>query len=358
MRHITLLLVLIFCAITSKAQDFNKLFSDSTLRIAYTFSGNAHKQNIALDQLTVSPRWFGKRQNLSKIPVEGNAQIAVHLHNTKQLIYLNSFSTLFQEWITYDEALKVDRSFENVLLIPMPKETVDVEVYMINNRREKTVSFTHTINPNDILIRQDGFKDLTPFETIHQAADTNKCIRIAYLAEGYTESEMPAFINDAKRATEALFAHEPFKELQSKFNIIAVKSPSKESGTSIPSKGIWKETALQSSFDTFYSDRYLTTLHVKKIHQWLAGLPYEHIIILVNTSEYGGGGILNFYNLSSCNHKSFLPVVVHEFGHSFAGLADEYAYEQEQLNMYPLDIEPWEPNITTLVQFDKKWKTY
>ena len=134
---------------------------------------------------------------------------------------------------------------------------------------------------------------------------------------------MPAFINDAKRATEALFAHEPFKELQSKFNIIAVKSPSKESGTSIPSKGIWKETALQSSFDTFYSDRYLTTLHVKKIHQWLAGLPYEHIIILVNTSEYGGGGILNFYNLSSCNHKSFLPVVVHEFGHSFAGLADE-----------------------------------
>lgn len=278
MRHITLLLVLIFCAITSKAQDFNKLFSDSTLRIAYTFSGNAHKQNIALDQLTVSPRWFGKRQNLSKIPVEGNAQIAVRLHNTKQLIYLNSFSTLFQEWITYDEALKVDRSFENVLLIPMPKETVDVEVYMINNRREKTVSFTHTINPNDILIRQDGFKDLTPFETIHQAADTNKCIRIAYLAEGYTESEMPAFINDAKRATEALFAHEPFKELQSKFNIIAVKSPSKESGTSIPSKGIWKETALQSSFDTFYSDRYLTTLHVKKIHQWLAGLPYEHII--------------------------------------------------------------------------------
>ena len=107
---------------------------------------------------------------------------------------------------------------------------------------------------------------------------------------------MPAFINDAKRATEALFAHEPFKELQNKFNIIAVKSPSKESGTSIPSKGIWKETALQSSFDTFYSDRYLTTLHVKKIHQWLAGLPYEHIIILVNTSEYGGGGILNFYN--------------------------------------------------------------
>lgn len=356
MRHITLLLVLIFCAITSKAQDFNKLFSDSTLRITYTFSGNAHKQNIALDQLTMSPHWFGKRQNLSKIPVEGNAQIAVRLHNTKQLIYLNSFSTLFQEWITYDEALKVDRSFENVLLIPMPKEAVDVEVYMINNRREKTVSFTHTITPNDILIRQDGFKDLTPFETIHQAADTSKCIRIAYLAEGYTESEMPAFINDAKRATEALFAHEPFKELQSKFNIIAVKSPSKESGTSIPSKGIWKETALQSSFDTFYSDRYLTTLHVKKIHQWLAGLPYEHIIILVNTSEYGGGGILNFYNLSSCNHKSFLPVVVHEFGHSFAGLADEYAYEQEQLNMYPLDIEPWEPNITTLVQFDKKWK--
>ncbi len=167
---------------------------------------------------------------------------------------------------------------------------------------------------------------------------------------------MQTFLNDAKEATEALFAHEPFKGTRERFNVIAVEAPSTDSGTSIPAKGIWKRTALSSHFDTFYSDRYLTTLHLKDLHDWLAGTPYEHIIVLVNTEKYGGGGILNSYNLAMTHNKWFKPVVVHEFGHSFAGLADEYAYENEPLEMYPKDIEPWEQNITTLKDFHGKWE--
>ena len=138
--------------------------------------------------------------------------------------------------------------------------------------------------------------------------------------------------------------------------MVAVKAVSAESGTSKPSQGVWRNTALQSSFDTFYSERYLTTQSVKTLHNLLAGVPYEHIIVLVNTAEYGGGGIFNYYNLATARHAAFLPVTVHEFGHSFAGLGDEYAYEQEQLDVYPLDVEPWEPNLTTLVDFQTKWK--
>ena len=167
---------------------------------------------------------------------------------------------------------------------------------------------------------------------------------------------MPTFIKDAQTATEALFAHEPFKSMKDRFNVIAVKAPSAESGTSEPSRGIWRHTALSSHFDTFYSDRYLTTLNLNDMHDWLAGTPYEHIIVLVNTDNYGGGGILNSYNLSMTHHPQFCPVVVHEFGHSFAGLADEYAYEQEPIPMYPHDVEPWEPNITTLHDFRNKWE--
>ena len=92
------------------------------------------------------------------------------------------------------------------------------------------------------------------------------------------------------------------------------------------------------------------------MHDILAGTPYEHIILLVNTNKYGGGGILNSYNLSMTHHDKFKQVVVHEFGHSFAGLADEYAYETEDIPMYPHDIEPWERNITTLVDFHGKWE--
>lgn len=338
------------------AQDFREAFSDSTLRIDYIFSGNANQQHIAVDQLNVIPRWYGKKQRLTELPMEGNGQITVRDHHTKRTLYRNSFSTLFQEWLTYDEAKHTSRAFENVFLVPMPKDTVDVTVTLNDNRRETMTQLTHTVAPSDILIKRIGERNRTPFETLQTAQDTSRCIHIAFLAEGYRTDEMNIFLKDAAEATEALFAHEPFKTMRSRFNIIAVKAPSADSGTSEPSKGVWKNTALHSHFDTFYSNRYLTTLRLKTVHDWLAGLPYEHIIILVNTQRYGGGGILNSYNLSMTHHPAFKPVVVHEFGHSFAGLADEYAYDFEEIPMYPHDIEPWEQNITTKVKFSDKWQ--
>lgn len=337
------------------AQNFDDYFEDKTLRVDYIFAGNVKQQMIALDELNVMPRWYGKRQHLSELPMEGNGQIIVRSHRTGDIIYRNSFSTLFQEWLSEPESKTNTRSFENVFLVPMPKDTVDISVELRNNRRQTMTSFTHQVAPSDILIHHKG-ETPTPYVTLQQAADTTHCIHIAYVAEGYTEKEMSTFLHDAQEATDALFAHEPFKSNKDKFNIIAVKSPSEDSGASEPGKGIWKHTALSSHFDTFYSERYLTTLNLKDLHNWLAGTPYEHIIVLVNTERYGGGGILNSYNLSMTHNEWFKPVVVHEFGHSFAGLADEYAYENEPIPMYPHDIEPWEPNITTLVDFKGKWE--
>ena len=356
MKRIFILLLLTI-SLNAVAQDFKQYFDDATLRIDYIFSGNAKHQAIAVDELYRLPHWFGKHERLSELPIEGNGQITVRDHRTQKVIYRPSFSTLFQEWLTYDEAKKPSsKSFENVFLVPYPKDSADVTVELRNNRREVTVSMTHLVAPRDILIRHMGERNVTPYETLQQAADPSRCIHIAYIAEGYTEAEMPVFIKDCRIAMEALFAHEPFKSMRQRFNIIAVKAPSAESGTSEPSKGIWKNTALHSHFDTFYSDRYLTTLHLKDLHNWLAGTPYEHIIVLVNTEKYGGGGILNSYNLSMAHNDYFKPVVVHEFGHSFAGLGDEYAYEKETINMYPTDVEPWEPNLTTLVDFHGKWE--
>ena len=354
MRTLAIILMCIV-AKAATAQVFDDYFEDKTLRIDYIFSGNSSSQAISLDQLNQSPRWYGKRSNLSEVPVEGNGAIIVREHSKENIIYKNSFSTLFQEWQTTDEAKTTIKAFENVFLVPMPKDTVDITVELRNNRREVVASMTHVVNPKDILIRQIG-EHKTPYETMLQAADTTRCINIAFVAEGYTREEMPIYIEDVKKSIDALFSHEPFKSRKEVFNIIAVEPASEESGTSVPRKGIWKRTALGSHFDTFYTERYLTTLHVKRLHDVLAGLPYEHIIVLVNTEVYGGGGILNSYNLSAAHHAKTLPVVVHEFGHSFAGLADEYAYDNEPIPMYPADIEPWEPNITTLKDFHGKWE--
>ena len=342
---------------TINETDFTSHFCDSTLRLDYIFSSNSKEQIISLDKLNMMPHWYGKHKHLTELPMEGNGQITVRAHKTGEIIYRNSFSTLFQEWQSYDEAKQTIKAFENVFLVPMPKDTVDITVDLRNNRRQVIGTMTHTVYPNDILIKHIGFNHITPFTTLQQAKDTTNCVHIAYVAEGYKSDEMSIFLEDAKTATEAIFEHEPFKTMRDRFNIIAVESVSEDSGTSLPSRGIWKTTALGSHFDTFYSDRYLTTLNLKDLHDILAGTPYEHIIVLVNTDEYGGGGILNSYNLSMTHHKYFKQVVVHEFGHSFAGLADEYAYEQEQIPMYPHDVEPWEKNITTLVDFHDKWES-
>ncbi len=342
-----------FC-MNGKAQTFDEFFTDSTLRVDYIFSGDRTAKSIHVDELCKMPRWFGKRQRLAELPLEGNGQITVSDAASGKVIYRNSFSTLFQEWLTTNEAKTTSKSFENIFLVPFPKRTVNIKVELIDYHRRTIASFKHTVDPKDILIRRLGDSHVMPYETLNKAADTTRCIHIAYVAEGYTEAEMDSFLNHARIATDALFAHEPFKSMRDRFNIVAVKSPSVDSGTSEPKNGVWKSTALGSHFDTFYSDRYLTTLHLKKLHDVLAGTPYEHIIILVNTEKYGGGGIYNSYNLSYTKGKYFRPVVVHEFGHSFGGLGDEYEYGDSD-PMYYSDTEPWEQNLTTKHDFSQKW---
>lgn len=347
------LLLLPCCLI---AQDFGDYFIDQTLRLDYIFSGNDSTQDISLLAYYKIPGWYGKRHRLAETPMKGNGTITVRDLATGRVIYKQPFSSLFQEWLSYPQAKESGRrAFENVSLIPMPKESVEVSLELRNSRHDVIASMTHRIDPHDKLMTPLGEQGILPYTTLQAPKDSSRAIHIAFVAEGYTEDEMEDYLADARKAVASIFGHEPFKSLRDRFSIIAVRSPSAESGASIPSKGIWRDTALGSHFDTFYSERYLTTLHLRKLHDLLAGTPYEHIIVLVNTPHYGGGGILNSYNLSMTKHPAFVPVVTHEFGHSFAGLADEYAYEAEQIPMYPTDVEPWEQNITTLKEFSAKW---
>lgn len=334
--------------------EFVRYFDDATLRIDYIFAGDAARRQIYVDALSESPRWYGRRVRLDSVPLQGNGQITMRtLDGT--IIYRHSFSTLFQEWLATDEAKRISRSFENVFLMPYPKDTVDVTVQLFDFHRREVASLTHRVVPSDILIRHRRAGEHEPYVTLQRAADTTRCINIAFVAEGYTAQELTAYLTHCRQAMTALFNHEPFKSRRSRFNIVAVLSTSESSGVSEPAEGIWRDTALGSHFDTFYSKRYLTTLNLKRLHNMVAGIPYEHLIILANTEHYGGGGIYNSYVLSYTRGEQFLPVVVHEFGHSFGGLGDEYPYGNDD-PMYFADTEPWEPNLTTLHNFSDKWQ--
>ncbi|WP_181978260.1 IgA Peptidase M64 [Bacteroides stercoris] len=355
-KHILLLLCLIAVSST-RAQVFADHFADKTLRVDYIFNGNASGQAICLDGLSALPTWAGRKHHLAELPLQGNGQIIMRNAASGKTIYTTSFSSLFQEWLETDEARNVTKGFENTFLLPYPLQPVEIEITLLDPRRNVRASMKHIVHPNDVLIEQKGNSHITPHKYLLHNDSPEKCIDVAILAEGYTPQEMQTFYEDADIACKSIFDHEPFKSMKKRFNVVAVASPSTDSGVSVPRLNEWKHTAFGSHFSTFYSDRYLTTSRVKAIHDALAGIPYEHIIILANTEEYGGGGIYNSYTLTTAHHPMFRPVVVHEFGHSFGGLADEYFYDYDVMtDTYPLDIEPWEQNISTQVDFAAKWK--
>ena len=355
-KHILFLLCLIAVSST-RAQVFADHFADKTLRVDYIFNGNASGQAICLDGLSALPTWAGRKHHLAELPLQGNGQIVMRNAASGKTIYTTSFSSLFQEWLETDEARNVTKGFENTFLLPYPLQPVEIEIPLLDPRRTVRASMKHIVHPNDVLIEQKGNSHITPHKYLLHNDSPEKCIDVAILAEGYTLQEMQAFYEDADIACKSIFDHEPFKSMKKRFNVVAVASPSTDSGVSVPRLNEWKHTAFSSHFSTFYSDRYLTTSRVKAIHDALAGIPYEHIIILANTEEYGGGGIYNSYTLTTAHHPMFRPVVVHEFGHSFGGLADEYFYDNDVMtDTYPLDIEPWEQNISTQVDFAAKWK--
>lgn len=237
----------------------------------------------------------------------------------------------------------------------MPEREAEVTVELYGLRGDTVAALTHPVDPSDILIRPAA-KDSVPYRyIIHSGSPADK-IDIAVVAEGYTSQEADMFYEDAREAVRSIFSHEPFKSLRDRFNVVAVAAPSRESGVSVPHEHLWRDTALGSHFDTFRSERYLTTLHLSALHDVLSAVPYEHIIILANTSTYGGGGIFNSYVLSAAHNKWSPAVVAHEFGHSFAGLADEYFYDDQYSQYYLPGVEPWEPNITTKADFSSKWE--
>ena len=355
-RYLLVLLALLWST-SGQGQNFEKYFSDSTLRIDYILSGNLKSQFIAVDGMSRMPGWYGKRQNLTSYPVHGAATIDMRLAATGELIYSHTFSTLFQEWLDLDDAKLSPKAFECVELLPMPRDSVVVTVNLYNHRQQVTSSIKHKVYPTDITIVHKGEGENVPeYVVLNEPARSDKVINIAFVAEGYTQEQMDDYLADCKKGVEGIFGFEPYKHLRDRFRVIAVLTPSQDCGPSIPSEGVWHKTAMGSSFDTFGMARYLTTLRIKQMHDAIAGTPYEHIIVTVNTDRYGGGGIYNTLNLLMTKHKLFIEVLVHEFGHSFAGLADEYAYEGEEPNDFPLDVEPWSPNITTLTDFSSKWK--
>lgn len=355
---LSLLLITVFCSLTCLAQsEFDKHFTKKSLRIDFALSGNSQFQAAAIQQLREEPIWGGPVKNLIDKFNYGGYYVNLYDKANNELIYSRGFNTLFEEWRTTEQAKTETQSWTNSISIPYPKTTVVVEI----TARDKEDMQFHPllkmdIDPASIFIDRGKLKE-NKVTQIQYKGEPNEKVDLVFIAEGYTASEQDKFVADARKFSETLFQTPPYTTQRENFNIWAVNLISEDSGTDVSGKGIYKNTALNSGYYTFGVDRYLTTQDMKSIRDAVWNVPCDAVFILVNTDTYGGGGMYNLYAMGTADNEQTQHVFVHEFGHSFAGLADEYfSSEVAYQDFYNLKYEPWEPNITTLVDFDSKWK--
>jgi len=349
-------LVLFLAVISiSCAAQFDHYFLDKSLRIDYFHAGNYESETYYLDEVKSEPYWGGSKVNLIDTFEYGKYFFKVYDVVTGKLIYSRGYSTLFGEWQTVDEAKKIWKSFSETVVLPYPRNEARIEFYSRNRKGILEKKFEYFFESGNYFISPERKLEYPSFD-VHISGDPSKKVDIVILPEGYTDDEMGLFINDCKTFAENLFLFSPYDENRDKFNIRGVLAPSQESGNDIPADSIWKKSIVNTSFYTFDSERYCMTTDNKSVRDLAANAPYDQIYILVNHPKYGGGGIYNDYCVSVNSNVKAAKIFVHEFGHGFAGLGDEYVGTVSYSEFYPVDVEPWEPNITTLVDFDSKWK--
>lgn len=356
MRKLFVLISVCVCFLASKAQvDYNQYFSSERLRLDLVFVGDASNQSVYLKSLHRENVWAGSRTNLIDTFHYGEYYIKA-FDKSGTLLFSTGFSSLFQEWRTTDEAKNVRKAFSNSVWMPFPKEEIELKIYARNAKAgEYEELFSTTIDPDDPMI--SPVHNMYQAELMENNGPIESKVDLVFVAEGYSREEMDKFRGDAARFTEYLFDYEPFGSHRKDFNIWILPCPSIDSGVDVPQSGIWKNSVLNSTFNTFYVDRYLTVLDYQPLVDVLANVAFDAVYAIANTDKYGGGGIYHYYGLSMSDHRDAKAVFVHEFGHSFAGLGDEYYNSETAYNeMYPLDVEPWEPNITTKVNFSSKWE--
>ncbi len=357
MKKIILSLTMaVICTAVYAQINFDDYFINKTMRIDYFHSGNSEFEFYSIDEIIEEPYWGGSKKNLIDIFNYGKYKFNVYDIANNTLIYSRSYSTLFAEWTTTEEAKNTNRSYVETIVFPYPKKDIRIEFFSRDKNNKWNKKFEYVITPDNYFISKERKHKADVF-TIHESGDASQKLDIVIIPDGYTENEKQKFKDDCQRFASYLLNCSPFKENKNLINIRAVEAISEESGTDIPGENIWKNTAINTSFYTFNTERYLMTNDNKSVRDYASNTYYDQIYILVNTKMYGGGSIYNYYSVCVSDNKFSDYIFIHEFGHGFAGLADEYYTSDVAVQeFYPFNIEPWEPNITTLIDFDSKWK--
>ncbi len=328
---------------------FDRYFADGTMRVDYFHTGDASHEIISLDRVVSDGAWAGSRSRLIDDTYLGKYYFEVYDVDSGDLLYSRGFSSIYGEWETTGEAREVYRTFHESLRFPWPQRPVRVVLQKRVEDHGFNEIWSTEIDPEARSINPANLPPLGEVWALFEHGPPEEKVDLVILGEGYTEEELPKFHADAERLVGELFDREPFKSRKSDFNVRAIDLPAAESGVSRPHGGKFRRNPVATQYSIFDSERYVLTYDNRTLRDVLSAAPYDFVAILVNEAQYGGGGIYNFQATSSVDSEFSDYVFVHEFGHHFASLADEYytspvAYETGDVER----AEPWEPNVTAL----------
>lgn len=351
-------LILLFnCSLSIAQLSFNDYFENKSLRFDYYHGGNFNTSEYYPDKFIEEPYWAGSKTQLIDSFNYGQHKIHIVDAASGTLIFTKHYNCLFDEWQITSEAKTIKKVFEESAVFPFPKKDVIIQIYDRDSLNQWILNTAFSFSTGKTELKKDR-NLLFPEKKIIYNGEPSQKLDIVIVPDGYSAKNLDKFEKDCQRFAQYLFGCKPFDKHKDKINIWAVMAPSTEDGTDEPHKNIWKQTIVNCTFNFFGSERYLMTYDNRSMHDIAANCPYDQIVVLVNSAEYGGGGIYNFYATCTSDNPYSNFVFIHEFGHSFAGLADEYVDDDLSYNnLYPLNVEPWEPNITTLVDFKSKWES-
>ncbi len=331
--------------------SFDEFFTGRTLRFDYYHSGTASEERLSEDAVRLEGPWPGSRTQLLDETNLGKYYFEVVDAASGKTVYSRGFASIYGEWETTGEAREGNwRTFQESQRFPEPKRPVRL---LFSKRREdghfaRLADFS--LDPTGRFVDRSALRPQGRVWSLLNNGDPSRKLDLLVLGDGYALSEIPKFHMDAERLVGVLFETEPFRSRRSDFNVWAIDLPSSESGISDPRRGIWRDSALGLSFNALDTDRYVLTYRNRRLRDVAAQAPYDFLVMIFNDRKYGGGGIFNLWATCSADTTTAAYVFVHELGHSIGGLADEYYSSQVSYEDFtPVGVEPWEPNITALL---------
>jgi hypothetical protein len=326
-----------------------------TLRLDYIHTGNAAEERFALEGLALEGPWPGRPDRPIDDTNLGKYFLEVIERKTNRVLYSRGFASIYGEWETTAEAKELSRGFSESVRFPMPEGPAQVVLKKRDARNALREVWSVLVDPADISIDRSAPPAQARAWPVMKNGEPRDKVDLLLLGDGYTAAEMEKWHRDARRVADTLFSVSPFKERRADFNVWAIDIPADQSGVTQPQDGIYRRSPLGAAYGAFGAERYILTFENRRMREAAMAARYDAVEIVTNSRKFGGGGIFNLYATVAADNAWTPYVLVHEFGHHFAGLADEYYTSDVAYESSALRPEPWEPNVTA-DPLGAKWK--